>query len=310
MSKPALVFIIVTLSVLLSIVLVVGAVYYEKYRQIYKAIMVATNNPNAQVVLTPLENPVPGNPASLMIHGVYGAQQFAKRLVTTLTLPPVMQPVLLSSDAGIVIAVDSSVPSRMYILFRGTLFDYEWKHDFDFVQTQVQVGLKQGLVHKGFQKMYLSYQPYIKKTLSQLQPTEVWVAGHSLGAALSLLTAYDLAPLLASVNGKVNCFTFAPPKLGDLSFVSAFNSLTNIALVQYVNEADLVPLIPLSVMPNTWLPTNPLFYEHIQQHSMNLFHVNHKSWQNNHSLVLHMAVVDRTLPAVPPAPVLLETSTY
>lgn len=289
MANPSLVFLSVILSVLLTVVLIIGAVYYNKYRQIYSAVMIATNNPEAQVVLTPLPEPVPNNAASLMIHGVYGAQQLAKRLTTTLSLPSVMQPVLLSSDAGIVIAQDLTV-SRLYILFRGTLFDYEWKHDFDFVQTPVVLGHKQGSVHKGFQKMYLSYQPYIMKVLRSTAPSEVWIAGHSLGAALSLLGAYDMSSAFPSL--AVMCFTFAPPKLGNSTFVTSFNAQPNIQLVQYVNESDLVPLIPLSVMPNTWVPKRPLFYEHIQPEKMNLFNINNKSWQNNHSLALHMAVID------------------
>lgn len=297
MSKPVFVFVVVTLSVLLSIVLVVGTVYYNKYRQIYKAIMIATNNPDAQLALLPSPEPVPGNPSSLMIHGVYGAQQFAKRLSHAVQLPAEMQLVLRSDDAGIVVARDSTTPGRVYILFRGTLFDYEWKHDFDFVQTPVLVGQRKGLVHKGFQKMYLSYRPYIVKIVAQFNPSQLWVAGHSLGAALSVLTAYDMAASQPAV--QVNCFTFAPPKVGDLTFVTAFTSLPNIVLKQYVNEADLVPLIPLTVMPNTWLPKNPLFYEHIQPNNMHLFHINNKSWQNNHSLVLHMAVIDQTLPPAP-----------
>lgn len=289
MSNPPLVFIVVTLAVLLLVILIIGGVYYSKYQQIYKAIMTATNNPEAQLFLGKLDSPVPNNPASLMIHGVYGAQQFAKRLSKTLQLPADMQAVVYSADAGFVIAQDASVPGRLYILFRGTLFDYEWKHDFDYVQTQVKLGLRQGSVHKGFQKMYLSYRPYLVKALTNFSATEVWVAGHSLGAALSVLTAYDLA---SSYSLKVNCFTFAPPKLGDAAFVNSFNSLPNVSLSQYVNESDLVPLIPLSVMPNTWVPKNPLFYEHIQPEKMVLFNINNKSWQNNHSLVLHMNVID------------------
>ena len=290
MANPSLVFVIVTLSVLLTVVLIAGVVYYNKYLQIYKAVMVATNNPNAQQSLANSPEPVPNNPASLMIHGVYGAQQLAKRLTPSLILPSNMQPVLLTDDAGIVIASDTSVSNRLYILFRGTLFDYEWKHDFDFIQTPIKTGLKQGSVHKGFQKMYLSYQPYIYRMVTRYNPAEIWIAGHSLGASLSLLTAYDVASAFPSVS--VHCFTFAPPKVGDAVFVNSFNSLKNIQLVQYVNESDLVPLIPLSVMPNTWVPKTPLFYEHIQLDKMNLFNINHKSWQNNHSLALHMAVVD------------------
>jgi len=289
MSKKELVIVVVSLSVILVLVLIVGGVQYERYMRIYKAVMIATNNPAAPASYGSFVNSLPtSNPGSLLIHGVYGAQQFAKKQVVPLTLPPPMVPVLLTEDAGLVVATDSSTPNTLYVLFRGTLFDYEWKKDFDFIQTPAVTGPQVGLVHKGFQQMFLSYYPYILKCMSQYQPTELQVAGHSLGAALALLTTYSLA----SSSLKTVCYTFAPPKVGDADFVAAFTALPNVTLTQYVNEADVVPLIPLSVMPNPWLPKKPLYYEHIQQDKMNLFNINNKSWQNNHSLVLHMAVVD------------------
>ena len=270
---------------------------YERYMRIYKAVMIATNNPEAPGYFETVSYPPTSTPASLLIHGVYGAQQFAKKNVVTLSLPQPMVPVLLTEDAGLVIATDSSTPSTMYILFRGTLFDYEWKKDFDFIQTSAVTGPQVGLVHKGFQQMFLTYYPYILKCMSQYQPTELYVAGHSLGAALAILTTYSVA----NSNLKTVCFTFAPPKVGNADFVAAFNVLPNVSLTQYVNEADVVPLIPLAVMPNPWLPKKPLYYEHIQQDKMNLFNINNKSWQNNHSLMLHMEFVDASQPASPPS---------
>jgi predicted lipase len=288
MSKNSLVFIVVALSVVLVVLLVFGGVYFERYQRIYKAIMCATNNPDVQVAATPSQL-VPTNLASVMVHGVYAAQQLAKKQTARLELPPPMQPVLFTSDAGVVIAVDAQ--NTLYVLFRGTLFDYEWKQDFDFIQTPLLLGnsISAAQVHKGFQKMYLSYQPHVLKYMSLYKPSKVCVAGHSLGAALTVLTAFDLS---VKYSVPVTCFTFAPPKVGNLAFVQAFDALPNVLLTQYVNEADLVPLIPLSVMPNSWVPKKPLFYEHIQQDKMILFNINNKSWQNNHSLVLHMAVVD------------------
>jgi hypothetical protein len=295
MSKKQLIFIIVSLAVVLVVVLLFCGVQYERYLRIYKAVMTATNNPEELLFLQP--GTPTANPASLLIHGVYGAQQFAKKRTSELTLPPPMVPVLLTDDAGIVIATDETTPSLLYILFRGTLFDYEWKKDFDFIQTPAVTGPRVGMVHKGFQNMFLSYYPYILKCMTQYQPSEVHVAGHSLGAALSLLTTYSLA----NKGLKMSCFTFAPPKLGNAEFAAAFSSLPNVSLTQYVNEADVVPFIPLSVMPNPWVPKKPLYYEHIQQDSMVLFSVNNKSWQNNHSLLLHMTVVDQQTPVKTPA---------
>ena len=289
MSKKALLFSVVILAVLLLLVCVVCGVQYEKFQRLYHAVMIATNDPKTQLVLQPSVNPVSGSVPSLLIHGIYGAQRFAKKQDPVLSLPPPMTVVLFSSDGGIVVSLDNN--NNMYVLFRGTLFDYEWKHDFDYVQVPVSIGAQVGQVHKGFQKMYLTYQPFIKKYVATHKPTQLFVAGHSLGAALSLLTAYDMSSFVT----KITCVTFAPPKVGDADFVASFLTLTNVTLDQFVNEADLVPLIPLSVMPNSWVPKKPLYYEHIQPEKFHLFNINNKSWQNNHSLVLHMMVVDQNL---------------
>jgi hypothetical protein len=290
MSKKSLAITVVVLSVLFAALLIFVFVQYEKYRQLYKAIMVATNNPEYQIVYTPSSTPVPGKPESLLIHGIYGAQQFAKKKAARLVLPEPMVPVLLSSDAGLVIAVDTNA-DNLYILFRGTLFDYEWKHDFNYIQTSTTIGPKKGKVHKGFQSMYLKYQPYIVSYINKYKPKVLWVAGHSLGAALTVLTALDISTAVPTLNA----YTFASPKVGNSDFVDAFNALPNVVLQQYINESDVVPWIPLSVMPNAWVPKKPLYYQHIQQDKMHTFYVNNKSWQNNHSLALHIKFIDGQL---------------
>lgn len=136
--------------------------------------------------------------------------------------------------------------------------------------------------------MYMKYRPFITLYVRHYNPPVVYVAGHSLGAALTTLTAYDLSSQVK----QIVAYTFAPPKVGNADFVTAFEALPNITLTQYVNGADLVPFIPLSVMPNTWVPKAVLFYEHVQPNKMITFYVNNKSWQNNHSLALHMAFID------------------
>jgi len=284
--KKVLVLVIVFLSVALICVLVFGGVQYEKFLRLYKAVMVATNDPKEQLVLLPNLEPVPGNTNSLLSHAVYAAQQFAKVPQQPLQLPSALQLLLYTSDAGLVLATSPGNLGALYILFRGTLFHHEWKKDFEFQQASSLFGV--GRVHRGFQKMYMKYQPYIWKYLHQLKPTSVFVAGHSLGAALSLLTAVDLAKL----GVPVYALLLAPPRVGDSDFVAAVEALPQLQVVQYVNQADLVPLIPLVVMPNAWVPKLPLYYDHVFKNKINTFYVNNKSWQNNHSLALHIAYID------------------
>ena len=286
LRKNVLILIIVLLAVCLTCLLVYGGIQYEKFARMYKAVMIATNDPKEQLVLLPGTEPKPGSVDSLLAHAVYAAQQFAKEKVAVLQLPSALTPLLYTDDAGVVLASSPAVPGALYIFFRGTLFQYEWKKDFDFQQTPSLFG--SGQVHRGFQKMYLRYLPFIWKMVKQQSPTAVYIAGHSLGAALSLIAAVDLAKLQVPVYALL----LAPPRVGDADFVAAVEALPQLQFQQYVNQADLVPFIPLVVMPNAWIPKLPLYYDHVYKNKINTFFINNKSWQNNHSLALHVAVID------------------
>lgn len=86
---------------------------------------------------------------------------------------------------GYVLKIDDSA----VIILRGTessLFDI--LQDMDFVEVVTEHG---GL-HGGFSNGYTSMHGQVQKLLDRYQPRRVWITGHSLGGALSVVCAYKL----------------------------------------------------------------------------------------------------------------------
>jgi hypothetical protein len=108
-----------------------------------------------------------------------------------------------------------------------------------------------GRVEKGFKELFTSFtvsRPGDQNSISLshyltkvAEFERLIVAGHSLGASLTTLVAFD-----ASVNGyapTVDALTFASPLTGDQTFVNAFQSEINNSL-RIVNKPDIVPRVP------------------------------------------------------------------
>ncbi|MCD7471757.1 hypothetical protein HAX54_012422 [Datura stramonium] len=91
----------------------------------------------------------------------------------------------------------------------------------------------------------------VKRLIEEYKHEEVsiTVTGHSLGASLATMNAVDIAfnGINKSSNGKefpVTAFVFASPKVGDLSFVNAFNKLKHLHILRIHNLLDIVPKYP------------------------------------------------------------------
>jgi len=74
---------------------------------------------------------------------------------------------------------------------------------------------------------------------------EVWVSGHSLGASMASLVAFELAGTpFKRIRKAVKCATFSSPLTGCEEFRAAFQTLEKEGLLQHVrvsNQEDFVP---------------------------------------------------------------------
>jgi hypothetical protein len=134
---------------------------------------------------------------------------------------------------------------RTFIVFRGTKTVKEWI-------SNMGIGLKEyplpdyGSVHEGFLQLYCSIRPAIIESLSQLGGRgRLYIAGHSLGAALATLALPDIE---ASAKVKIDAlYTFGSPRAGDDAFVRAFNRDYGRRSFRIANTSDIVTQVPFPI---------------------------------------------------------------
>lgn len=134
----------------------------------------------------------------------------------------------------------------VYLIFRGTVTLREWLFDAN-IHAQPYRLSQWGNVSNGFLKIYNRCRESVMNHLNGLEPErQFFIAGHSLGGALSLLAMPDVVQ--ATAFKKPTVYTFGGPRVGDNDFVRAYNALPEQQTFRVVNTSDLVTAIPLPVV--------------------------------------------------------------
>ena len=137
---------------------------------------------------------------------------------------------------------------RLVVSFRGTEYFQDWLDDFDFAPAPYSPIPGRGTVHQGFLFVYEAVRESLRATLTKLIPSkaatlkEILITGHSLGGALSALSAPDLLNDLA-VNLAPTVYTWAEPRVGHPDYVRLFDARLNVCY-RIVNLWDVVPHLP------------------------------------------------------------------
>ncbi|KAG2491530.1 hypothetical protein HYH03_010103 [Edaphochlamys debaryana] len=130
-------------------------------------------------------------------------------------------------------------------VWRGTIFKEEWAANFE--QDRLVV------------------RQWLKKLQKKYNITTVTTTGHSLGAALSTVSAYDIGRQLEDMwtdssmeeerkswktksKPKVTAIAFAPPRVGNFTFLQSFSDVYQIRQLRVCNVLDLVPQVPGGAM--------------------------------------------------------------
>lgn len=151
------------------------------------------------------------------------------------------------------------------IAFRGSSTVENWIIDFEFLHTPYPP-VKNAFVHSGFYAGYQQVSDIILPIATKLQDQynlPVICTGHSLGAALTLLTAIGLNE--AGVKG-VQVWNYGEPRVGNDVFSNYTTESLDI-LYRVINQHDIVPhLAPQNVgyhhvAREVWFPTNYTYYE-------------------------------------------------
>jgi len=139
---------------------------------------------------------------------------------------------------------------KIVIVFRGTLSIYD-----------IFVDLKQGLIsiqdldstiNKNV-KIHLGFYNYIKRILETIlfkidvfvtknKTKHIFIAGHSLGAALATIITYIVSKRYPSIH--IYNYDLASPRVGNKSFVDDYNSQKNITTFSIMNLFDSIPNLP------------------------------------------------------------------
>lgn len=142
-------------------------------------------------------------------------------------------------------------PGALMVAIRGTESTGEWLCDFEAVPASCQIST--GTVHEGFQRIYEVIRDSALSGLDKyLKPgDQLYVTGHSLGAALATLFASDAVERTA----QLQVCTFAGPRVGLADFVRSYNQRVP-GTLRVANRWDIVPNVPVPAPP-------ACLYEHV-----------------------------------------------
>ncbi|GFZ20701.1 alpha/beta-Hydrolases superfamily protein [Actinidia rufa] len=155
------------------------------------------------------------------------------------------------------------------VAWRGTVTYLEWIHDLKDILCPAHFREDPSIkIESGFYDLYtqkensckfcsFSAREQVLAEIKRLIETykgenlSITVTGHSLGAALALLSAYDIAEMKLNIvqNGKsinkipITVFSFSGPRVGNLKFKERCDEL-GIKVLRVVNVHDKVPLVP------------------------------------------------------------------
>ena len=129
----------------------------------------------------------------------------------------------------------------LIVCFRGTSSGTDAIVDLKFRKTEAYGG--EGRVHRGFKGSLDSVWPELEEVVKELgKDKPLFVCGHSLGAALSLLAAYRFAANSYEVGA---VYTYGSPRVGNKRYKEVFNDLLEGKTFIHINNKDIVTQMPL-----------------------------------------------------------------
>ena len=136
------------------------------------------------------------------------------------------------TEAALIKTIESSGIQFAVLILRGTNAATDWLTNFVAIPDRWEGS---GRVHKGFANAFDLVWDKIKASLEKNVPEDcpLFMAGHSLGAAL--------ATLAASLHKPRALYTFGSPRVGDTAFGA---TLDGVNAFRVVNNRDVVTTVP------------------------------------------------------------------
>jgi Lipase (class 3) len=202
---------------------------------------------------------------AILIGSAYA--QFAKQGEGTWLLPDEFDKVIeLTHDRkkkvfGFVAKKDRDA----FIIIRGTQTAYEWYNNtaIKYDKYISVTGNKWGITTKGFYSIYIDIREEIQAAIETLNNADrIFIAGHSLGGALAILTIPDLIDLGIDPS-KIIVYTFASPRCCDRDLATKLNK-SGVQHWRIANTEDIVPTLP-GATANIFSPERPVSPEEVEE---------------------------------------------
>ena len=163
------------------------------------------------------------------------------------------------------------------VAWRGTVTKEEWLEDMDgalMVPDQNGTAVDSNFhpndvsdhvgIERGFWTLYASGENSAREQVTEeirriisvygsdpLYELSITITGHSLGAALALVSAYDVASLGLNSSVPISVISFAGPRVGNAAFKRKLHDELKVNVLRVVNARDVVPKVPGSLLALT-----------------------------------------------------------
>lgn len=175
----------------------------------------------------------------------------------------------------------------LVLAFRSTATPAEVGRDLDLAQKGYPDPLGDAKVHQGFLKTWEDHRDLVMQCVADEDPEQIYVTGHSLGAAVATLASFELAQLHT-----VECYQFGCPRVGNPEFDTLIRAQPRLTLWRVVNATDIIAMLPPEVTPNiTDEAVSNWIYKHAGQSYE--FSRNYHSWKYNHVLENYLREMER-----------------
>jgi len=153
--------------------------------------------------------------------------------------------------------------NRIVLAYRGTVPDSltNWITDLEVSKQVPYEGVPNAAVHEGFYTAYEAVKDQMMNGLTTLTDTyphvPIYITGHSLGAALSILAAVDIADNFP--DNELYMYNYGDPRVGNQVFSNFFSTkVPNVWRV--VNRDDPVPHLPFVWLNFYHVPTEVWYH--------------------------------------------------
>ena len=139
----------------------------------------------------------------------------------------------------------SEVNKRIVVVFRGSESRTDWMYDLMITKIRLRDNV---YVHQGFHRQlhennnYESLVEKVKELIEKYPDYEIYITGHSLGAALATLFGYELSH---EIENNIKVISFASPRVGNQYFKTSYEAKENLTHYRITNDRDVVTAFPM-----------------------------------------------------------------